>query len=166
MKKLLAVLVAFAIPALCADDALIPRLVRHWQTSKAYTLAIADQMPEDGYASKPNPDEMTFAEQLVHIARANGFFVSKVAGTPSPIGKPDKMDKATVMKLVSDSYDYVIKSIGSLTPEQLGKEVELEGMKLNGLEALMLASDHTTHHRGQCIVYLRVKGIKPADYRF
>jgi uncharacterized damage-inducible protein DinB len=166
MKKLLAVLIAFAIPALCADDAMVSKLVKHWQTSKAYTLAIADQMPEDGYAFKASPEEMTFAGQLVHIAQANGFFLSKVSGTQSPIGKPDKMDKATVVKLVGDSYDYVIKSIGSLTPEQLHAELELEGMKMNGFDALMLAADHTTHHRGQLIVYLRVKGIKPADYRF
>jgi len=165
MKRLLAVLVAFAIPALCADD-MVSKLVKHWQTSKAYTLAIADQMPEDGYAFKPNPDEMTFGGQLVHIAQANGFFLSKISGTTSPIGKPDKMDKATVMKLVSDSYDYVIKSIGSLTPEQLHAELQLEGMTMNGLDALMLAADHTTHHRAQCIVYLRVKGIKPTNYQF
>jgi len=29
-----------------------------------------------------------------------------------------------------------------------------------------LAVDHTAHHRGQCIVYLRMKGIKPTDYQF
>jgi uncharacterized damage-inducible protein DinB len=166
MKRLLALLVAFAIPALCVDDATISKLVKHWRTSKEYTLAIAEQMPEDGYASKPNPEEMTFAEQLVHIAMANAFFVSQVTGTPPPIGKPDKMDKATVIKLLNDSYDYVIASIGSLTPGQLAKEVEVEGQKTNGLGILMLAADHTTHHRAQCIVYLRLKGIKPADYRF
>ncbi len=98
---------------------MVSKLVKHWQTSKAYTLAIAEQMPEDGYAFKPNPEEMTFGGQLVHIAQANGFFLSKITGTPSPIGKPDKMDKASVVKLVGDSYDYVIKSIGSLTPEQI-----------------------------------------------
>ncbi len=166
MKRLLAALVLFAIPALCADNPMVSNLVKHWQTSKAYTLAIADQMPEDGYAFKPNPDEMTFGGQLVHIAQANGFFLSKISGTPSPIGKPDKLDKASVMKLVGDSYDYVIKSIGSLTPEQLHAELQLEGTTMTGFDALMFAADHTTHHRGQCIVYLRVKGIKPADYRY
>jgi uncharacterized damage-inducible protein DinB len=166
MKRLLAVLVAFAIPALCADDAVISKLVKHWQISKEYTLAIAEQMPEDGYAFKPSPEEMTFGGQLVHLAVANGFFVAKVVGTPSHIGKPEKMDKASVIKLLNDSYDYVIASIGALTPAQLDKEFEAEGMKTNGLGVLMLAADHTTHHRAQCIVYLRVKGIKPAEYRY
>ncbi len=166
MKRLLAVLVAFALPALCAEDVLVSHLVKHWQTSKAYTLAIAEQMPEDGYAFKPNPAEMTFGEQMVHIAQANGFFAATIVGATPPIGKPASMDKASVIKTLNDSYDYVIKTIGSLTPEQLHAEVELEHMKMTGLDALMLASDHTTHHRAQCIVYLRVKGIKPADYRF
>jgi len=29
---------------------------------------------------------------------------------------------------------------------------------MSGHEVLMLAWDHTTHHRGQLIVYLRLKG--------
>jgi uncharacterized damage-inducible protein DinB len=37
---------------------------------------------------------------------------------------------------------------------------------MTALEAVILAFDHVEHHRGQCIVYLRVKGIKPVDYRF
>lgn len=159
-------MIAFAIPALCADDTLIPMLVKHWQTSKTYTLAIAEQMPEDGYASKPNPDQMTFAEQMVHVARENAYFFSKLAGTPSPVGKPEKLDKASVIRMLNDSFDYAIKSLGSLTPEQLGKEADLGFAKMSGLDAVLLAMDHTTHHRAQCIVYLRVKGIKPAEYRF
>ena len=166
MKRLLTTLFVFAIPALRADETLIPKLVTHWQTSKAYTLAIAEQMPEDGYASKPNADERTFAEQLAHIAGANAFFLSKVSGTPSPIGKPEKLDKASVIKLLNDSYDYAIKSVGSLTPEQLGAQVDLGFEKISGLDVVLLGLDHSTNHRAQCIVYLRVKGIKPADYRF
>jgi len=166
MKRLLAVLIAFAIPALCADDMLVSKLIKRWQTSKTYTIAIAEQMPEDGYASRPNPEEMTFAEQLVHIASANAFFLSKVTGTASPVAKPDKMDKAAVIKMLSDSFDYVIKSVQGLTPEQLSQVIDFGEGKMSGIDAIMLGLDHTTHHRAQCIVYLRVKGIKPTNYQF
>ena len=44
--------------------------------------------------------------------------------------------------------------------------VESEGQKMTSLEAIMMAFDHVEHHRGQAIVYLRYKGIKPVDYRF
>lgn len=166
MKRLLAALVVFAIPALCADDALVSTLVKHWQTSKAYTIAIAEQMPEDGYASKPNPDEMTFGQQMAHIAGANAFFMSKITGTESPITKPDKMDKASVIKLLNDSFNYTIKSVQGLTAEQLAKVSDFGEGKMSGLDAVLLGLDHTTHHRGQCIVYLRVKGIKPTNYQY
>jgi uncharacterized damage-inducible protein DinB len=33
------------------------------------------------------------------------------------------------------------------------------------LNGMMLALDHTTHHRGQAIVYLRLNGITPPEYR-
>jgi uncharacterized damage-inducible protein DinB len=76
------------------------------------------------------------------------------------------MDKAEVIKMLNESYDFVIKTVGTLTPEQLDKEVDLGFAKMTGLEAMMSAMVHTAHHRGQCVVYLRVKGIKPPAYKF
>jgi uncharacterized damage-inducible protein DinB len=165
MKQVLAAMIALAVPALCADS-MAPTLVKHLKTSKAYTIQVAEKMPESGYASKPNPAQMTFAEQLTHIAGANAYFMSLISGTKSPIGKPEKMDKASVIKMLNDSFDYTIKSVESLTPEQLNKEVDTPDGKMTGVEAVMLALDHTTHHRGQCIVYLRVKDIAPPEYKY
>ena len=165
MKRVLGAFFALALPALCAEASIVPQLVQHWTKSKAYTLAVAEAMPEEGYASKPNPEQMTFAQQLEHLAGANAYFLSKITGTPSPVGKPEKHDKAAVVRMLNESYDYVIRSVGSLTPEQLSREVDMEGMRMTGLDALLLAMDHTAHHRGQCVVYLRVKNIKPPGYK-
>jgi uncharacterized damage-inducible protein DinB len=166
MKRILATLIACAVPALCADAGMVPMLVKHLKVSKAYTVQVAEKMPEDGYASKPNPAQMTFAEQIAHIAGANAFFISKVSGTKSPVGKPDKMDKTTVVKMLNDSFDWVIASVEKLTPEQLHAELDTPDGRMTGLEAVLFALDHTTHHRGQCIVYLRVKNIAPPEYQF
>jgi len=166
MKRMLVTLIALAVPAVCADLNLVQTLTGHWKTSKAYTIAIAEQMPEDGYASKPNPEQMTFAGQLEHIAQVNAYFISTVTGAKSPLGKPEKHDKASVIKMLNDSYDWVIKEVAALTPDKLSKMIDTGEGKMSGLDALLLAADHTTHHRGQCVVYLRVKNIKPADYRF
>ena len=166
MKRLLCLLAVLSVPALCADVSMAPMLVKHWKTSKAYTIAVAEKMPEDGYASKPNPAQMTFAEQLVHLAGANAYFVSTVAGAKADIAKPSKLDKASVINFLNTTFDYVIKTVEGLTPEQLGKEIDTPDGKMNGLGAVMFAMDHTTHHRGQCIVYLRVKDIAPPEYEY
>jgi uncharacterized damage-inducible protein DinB len=166
MKRILATLIACAVPALCAGPDLTSTLVKHLKVSKAYTIQVAEKMPEDGYTSKPNPAQMTFAEQLAHIAGANGFFISAITGEKSPVGKPEKMDKATVIKMLNDSFDWAIQSVGKLTPEQLHKEIKSPEGTMTGLEMVLFALDHTTHHRGQCIVYLRVKNIAPPEYQF
>lgn len=40
------------------------------------------------------------------------------------------------------------------------------GGSMTGLELLMFAMDHTTHHRASAEMYLRARGIKPPDYQF
>jgi uncharacterized damage-inducible protein DinB len=166
MRRFLAIAVALALPALCADQSMVPSLVKHLKISKEYTVQVAEKMPADAYAFKPNDAQMTFGEQIAHIAGANAYFLSAVAGTKSPIGKPAAMDKATVIKMLNDSFDYVIKTTEALTPEQLSKEIDTPDGKMSGVEAVMFSMDHTTSHRGQCIVYLRVKNIAPPQYQY
>ncbi len=156
MKSLLLALALIVAPAAVRADSIVPQLVQHWKTSKAYTIQIARQMPEDGYSFKPNPDQMTFKEQLMHIAGMNEYFLSTITGNKQPLPKPKVLDKASVIKSLEESFDYVIKTVGNLTPEQADKHLEI----------LLHAMDHTTHHRGQCVVYLRARGIKPAEYQY
>jgi uncharacterized damage-inducible protein DinB len=68
--------------------------------------------------------------------------------------------------MLSDSYDFVIVALQGLDPARLHQTYDMEGGKMEGFEVLLLATDHAAHHRGQCIVYLRAKGIKPVDYNF
>src|ERR1022692_3809414 len=58
---------AFVLPVLAQEGGVPPPLVDHWKTSKKYLLALAEQMPADGYAFKPNPAEMSFGEQAIAL---------------------------------------------------------------------------------------------------
>jgi uncharacterized damage-inducible protein DinB len=168
--RLAAVLFAGAtlvIPALAQEGSLPPQLTDHWKTSKKYLIALAEQMPAEAYSYKPNPAEMSFGQQMAHIAGANSFFFATLSGQKDPIAKPTEFDKANVLKLLNTSYDFVIAAVGKLDHERMLQSFDSpEGGKMTGMELYMLAVDHTAHHRGQCIVYLRTKGIKPADYQF
>ena len=169
MKKYFALLLVLACaPAFAADSGetgLRDRLAGHWKTSKEYTLAIADQMPAVSYDFKPNADQMTFGQQMAHIAGANLYFMSIITGAKLP-AEPKEFGKVAVSQMLNESFDAFAKGMSSLTAEQLKKTYKTPDGDMSGLEVLQFCMDHTTHHRGQCIVYLRVKGIKPADYRF
>jgi uncharacterized damage-inducible protein DinB len=148
--------------------------VKDWNISKQFTLDVADAMPAEFYNFKPNPEEMTFGEQMVHIAGSNAFRFQQITGIKPPFNfdpaKPGPADKASVMKMLDQSFDYVISVLPQITPEQLGRTWHIPSWKgrtdPDGRAMIMNMFVHTAHHRAQCEVYLRVKGIKPPDYTF
>jgi uncharacterized damage-inducible protein DinB len=152
----------------------MPEFIQDWQISKNLTLAVADAMPAEFYDFKPNPEEMTFGEQMVHLAGANLYRFHEISSVEPPFAfdpaKPGPSDKQSVMKMLQQSFDYVIKVLPQLTPEELKRTWHLPSWKdrpnPDGRAMIMNMLVHTAHHRAQCEVYLRVKGIKPPDYEF
>jgi uncharacterized damage-inducible protein DinB len=76
---------------LATDD-----LVTDWNISKQYTMAVAERMPADLYDFKPNSSEMTFGEQLVHIAAVNYYWLSRLIEAKNQFTRPKQTDKDTV----------------------------------------------------------------------
>ena len=147
--------------------------VRDWKISKQFTLEVAAAMPAEFYSFKPNPEEMTFGEQMVHIAGANAFRFHEITGLQPPFTfDPGKMatDKQSAIKMLDQSFDYVIRVLPAITPEQLRRTWHIPSWKgradPDGRAMILNMFVHTAHHRAQCEVYMRVKGIKPPDYTF
>ena len=64
------------------------------------------------------------------------------------------------------SFDDAIEQVSKLTNDQIMKTYKSEEGTMTGLELLMGMLDHTTHHRASAEMYLRAKGITPAEYQF
>lgn len=152
----------------------MPEFVRDWQISKQFTLDVADAMPAEFYSFKPNPEEMSFGEQMIHIAGANVFRFNQITGIKPPFvfdpAKPPASDKQNVLKLLEQSFDYVLDVLPKITPEELQRTWHIPSWKgrndPDGRAMVLNMFVHTAHHRAQCEVYLRAKGIKPPDYTF
>jgi uncharacterized damage-inducible protein DinB len=145
-----------------------------WKISKQFTLDVANAMPAEFYNFKPNPEEMTFGEQIVHIAVANAFRFHEITGIQPPFpydpSKDFPTDKQSATKMLEQSFDYVIAVLPQITPDQLKRTWHIPSWKdrtdPDGRAMIMNMFVHTAHHRAQCEVYLRIKGIKPPDYTF
>jgi uncharacterized damage-inducible protein DinB len=152
----------------------MPEFVHDLQISKQFTLEVANAMPADLYNFKPNPEEMTFGEQMIHIAGSNVFRFHQITGIEPPFqfdpGKAMPSDKATAVKLLEQSYDYVLDVLPKITPENLQRTWHIPSWKgrsdPDGRAMIINMFVHTAHHRAQCEVYMRAKGIKPPDYSF
>jgi uncharacterized damage-inducible protein DinB len=148
--------------------------IQDWKISKQFTLDVANAMPSEFYSFKPNAEEMTFGEQMAHIAGGNVFRFQQITGIQPPFkfdpAKPVPTDKESIIKMLEQSFDYVITVLPQVTPEQLHRTWHIPSWQgrtdPDGRAMILNMLVHTAHHRAQCEVYLRVKGIKPPDYRF
>jgi uncharacterized damage-inducible protein DinB len=141
-------------------------VLKHLKTSRDFTLKVAEQMPEADYGFKLTPPQMSFGEQIKHLAEEQaGFLAAFSSERPNP-GKPASMNKKDIIAFVRQSYDSSIDKVSKLTPEQLSKTYKSGEGSMTGLELLMFMLDHNTHHRASAEMYLRAKGITPAEYTF
>lgn len=148
--------------------------IHDWEISRQFTVDVANAMPAELYTFKPNPEEMTFGEQIVHIAGSNVFRFNQISGVKPPFqldfSKPLPSDKENALKLLQQSFDYVLAVLPQITPGQLRRSWHIPSWKgrndPDGRAMILNMFVHTAHHRAQCEVYMRAKGIKPPDYTF
>ncbi len=164
-RAMIAGVVLLALPAFAQTD-IKAAVLKHLKISRDFTLKVAEQMPEADYGFKLTPPQMSFAEQITHLAQEQaGFLAPFSTDAPNP-GKPASMDKKDVLAYARQAFDDSIDKVSKLTPAQLSRTYKSEEGSMTGLELLMLLMDHTTHHRASAEMYLRAKGITPAEYQF
>jgi uncharacterized damage-inducible protein DinB len=89
-----------------------------------------------------------------------------LTGEKPNFAKPPSMSKKDVLAFIQKSFDHSIDQISKLTSEQIAKTYKTSDGTMTGLDMLMALLDHTTHHRASAEMYLRAKGITPAEYQF
>lgn len=160
-------LLCIAMPvAFAQGNRLVDTLVKHWETQKTLTLAVADAMPEQDYSFKATPAEMSFGEQMNHIAKGAANYCSRGLGSPNPLAGSLDNSKASAVKNLGTAYDFCISGLQKMNDADLMKTVGSSPHQITAFEAFWGGFTHTAHHRGQAEVYLRLKGIKPPTYTF
>ena len=162
---LIPLVAALSAPVFAQSD-VKAAVLKHLQTSRDFTLKVADQMPESDYGFKLTAPQMSFGEQMVHLSQASEYFLASLFGEKPNPGKPASMSKGDVIAFVKKSFDTSIERVSKLTAEQISKSYKTDVGTMTGLDMLLGLLDHTTHHRASAEMYLRAKGITPAEYQF
>jgi uncharacterized damage-inducible protein DinB len=166
MRKAIFLLLATALLSFAGTDTdLKATFVKHLTTSRDFTIKVAEAMPAADYDFKLTPPQMSFGGQLVHLSQGLSYFLSAFSGEKPNPGEPKSKSKEDVIAFVRMSFDNAISEVSKLTPEQIAKTYHSEEGTSTGLELLMGALDHTTHHRASAEMYLRAKGITPPEYQ-
>ena len=137
---------------------------KHLDALSKLSVAVAQAMPPEKYSFRPHPDSMDFGQLMSHIATTNYQFCAGLKDSQAP-ALPSPTEKDSVVKFLSDSFDYCSGVISNLTEDQLAKAHSSPDGTLPGREVLLAMYIHVAHHRGQAEIYLRDVGIKPPSYR-
>jgi len=146
-------------------------LLDTWNDVGRKLIAMAEDFPEDKYDFKPTPAQRSFAEQLLHAANANYYFINPATGKKMPAEEdPKRADyktKAAVVAFVKKSFEdgaAAIKMKGDKGLSDLvvdpfaNQQVRVSDMAWGLLE-------HSGEHYGQLAVYYRVAGLVPPESR-
>ncbi len=160
-------LILFATSPISAQDSFLKDYKLKWKNATEYTLEFAQAMPEDQYGYKPMPVEMTFREQLKHIA-ANMVWLSSsyLDGKHTSIDPTKAGDsKKEIIGMLEQAFAYARETIDGLEEKGLNETVDFFAGTMTKRRILLLMTDHVTHHRGQLVVYLRMNNVVPPSYR-
>ena len=133
----------------------------HWlkarlDATKAYTIEVMKAMPEDEYDFRPSDEQRTFAAQAYHMAYSVEYFHKAFSNNGNAAWSPgdeDSKSKEELVKWTGDMFDRMSEYI--LTQESNDQLTA----------GILYFLDHNSHHRGQVVTYLRMKGITPPTYR-
>tara|TARA_R110002051_G_scaffold68137_1_gene122812 strand:- start:70 stop:600 length:531 start_codon:yes stop_codon:yes gene_type:complete len=137
-----------------------------WQNSKQFTLDVLNKMPDSGMEYKTDPDAMSFKEQIHHIGNAivgisQGFLKGGDPGFTIDLATASKADLADY---VGKCYDYGTATMKALSDADAAESIEVFGNNVTRRQVMALLMDHSTHHRGSAIAYLRVEGVEPPAF--
>ncbi len=137
------------------------------EKSKSMTLSIVNQMPEEFFSFKYTPEAMSFAEQFRHCAVYTFSQFSGRLNFNNPFeGNRPKVDlnKQETLAITNQMYDTLIQWANEITDQKLMRNIEFAGEEIPTWRFFYAMENHIIHHRGQAVVYLRLKGVKPQGY--
>ena len=152
------------------DDAikkLKEELITAWNRSEMMTMTNVEQMPKDYFTFKYTDEALPFSEQWRHCIIFTCGQLAGRAEIENPyenVKLPVQMSKMEVIRELKNMYSFVRTSILELSESRLLSDCEFVGDTIPVWRLFYAMENHIIHHRGQCIVYLRLKGVIPKGF--
>lgn len=177
----LLVSLGFAVPAAAqaAAQKAAPRPVRAgsqemmaaWNNIGRKLVAMAEDFPEAQYDFKPQRDQRTFAEQLLHVVAEEYSAMSALKGAKvGPAQEPSRANyrtRADVAKLLKQAVADGAALIKEQGDAGLSREIKSPygNAMVHAWFAWMEQIEHAGEHYGQLVVYYRVNNMVPPESR-
>jgi len=143
-------------------------VVDSWNDIGRKLIAMAEDFPEDKFDFKATPAQRTFAEQLLHAAGANYYFINAVTGAKGAVDEnPKYKGKADLVAFVKKSFAEGAAAIKAKGDQGLN-DLVVDPFGHQQYRVVDLAYgfiEHSGEHYGQLVVYYRLAGLVPPESR-
>ena len=142
-----------------------------WNDIGRKLVTMAEDFPEDKYDYKPTPAQRSFAEQLLHAAGANYYFINPVMGKQPPAEEDMKRDKyktkADIVAFVKKAFADGAAAISAKGEKGLTDTIDdpFAHQKVRIIDYAYGFIEHCGEHYGQLVVYYRLAGLVPPESR-
>lgn len=148
-----------------AQDEAANEILTKWKNASQYTINMIDSMPAEHFDFKATPEVRMFKDQIIHMVD-NMIWLSTdyLGGEEFKSEKPTtKAEHIEYMRAACDHAGRAM-AVALRDTSLLNTQKDFFAGPMTGRQIIRLMHDHVTHHRGQMIIYLRMKGIKPPRY--
>ena len=137
-----------------------------WEGLRMHTFEVFEAMPDAQLGFKL----MSYAKLFSHIAVSMDVYAEILDGTPHK-KEVESVKKEIVLAYLQTRFERLEAVFNKLNPTDLYSPIHISEtidgkIYSSDYDILMLAFNHTVHHKGQATTYLRLKGIVPPQYRF
>jgi uncharacterized damage-inducible protein DinB len=146
-------------------------VLSQWNEIGRKLVAIAEDLPEDKYDYKPNPDSRTFVGQLLHVAASLYYFTDAAQGQkPRYADDPSRENlktKTQIVAMVKKSVDdgaALIKSKGDKGMSEIFTDPDSK-QQIHISDLVYIINEHSGEHYGALVVYYRINGMVPPESR-
>ena len=158
-------------PTIKPADPELKVVLDSWNDIGRKLIAMAEDFPEDKYDYKPTPAQRSFAEQLLHAAGANYYFINPVMGKKPPAEEDMKRDqyktKADIVAFAKKAFADGAAAISAKGEKGLTDTIDdpFAHQKVRVIDYAYGFIEHCGEHYGQLVVYYRLAGLVPPESR-
>lgn len=131
-------------------------LLDTYETEILKTLGIWTVFPESAMDFRPAPKSRSVIEQFEHQVQSEGKWMSSMLGIDTGDPNPAQRTKAAFMEKYSADAHERLRILRAKPDEWWPAQARFFDVDRSRAWIMLRRIDHSAHHRGQLIVYLRV----------
>jgi uncharacterized damage-inducible protein DinB len=137
-----------------------------WRYVSRLLVSLAEAVPADKYAWRPEPGVRSVSEVIMHIAQSNYYLLSVTGPKMPPELAGNDVEKKIVSKpevvaYLRRSLEAVKTARAQLKPADLQHKVKIYDKTVTVDDMYLRIICHDNEHMGQLIAYDRMNGIVP-----